>query len=177
MSSILYQADELTIDPFLYEHGYKEGCSPFQCNGTCCSFGVYCDVEEHKKIVANAERIKNYLDETQPHDVATWFEKEFVDDADFPSGKCIGTEVYNNKCVFLNKEGKCSLQLADISEGKFQWDLKPFYCIAFPLAVINKQIEWDDMIDGQLPCCTAHKDFSTPIADACKLEMDFILGK
>ncbi|MBS4027122.1 MAG: DUF3109 family protein [Ignavibacteriales bacterium] len=177
MSRINFVENELTIDPFLFSHGYKNGDSPLQCDGKCCSYGVYVDVEEHKKILANTDSIKKYFDETQTTDVSKWFEQEFIEDKDFPSGKCIGTEVFNDKCVFLNKSGKCTLQQMSIAEGKHPWDLKPYYCITYPLAVIDKKIEWDDMLDGERPCCTARENFNTSCAQACGLEMNFILGK
>ena len=177
MSRFNYSENELQVDPFLFSHGYKNGDSPLQCDGMCCSFGVYVDTDEYQNILANADSIKKYFDETQTTDVSLWFEKEFIADSDFPSGKCIGTEVFNDKCVFLNKNKKCTLQQMSIAEGKHPWEFKPYFCITYPLAVINKKVEWDNMLDGERICCTAQQNFKTSCAQACELEMDFILGK
>jgi len=58
MSRFNYLENELHIDPFLFSHGYKNGDSPLQCDGMCCSFGVYVDTDEYKKILANADSLK-----------------------------------------------------------------------------------------------------------------------
>ncbi len=72
-----------------------------------------------------------------------WFEKPQKDE-DFESGIAVGTEVYNGKCVFLDKNGLCTLQkMADV-EGEHKWKYKPIYCILFPLVVWEETFTIDD---------------------------------
>ncbi len=100
------------IDPVLFEKGFSKGCGPLACESICCSTGVFADLKEKKLILSHKETVKKYMDETQTTDDSQWFDSEVCDDNDYPSGKKVGTEVFNDKCVFLNKSGMCSLQLA-----------------------------------------------------------------
>ncbi|MCK7528343.1 MAG: hypothetical protein MZV64_67625 [Ignavibacteriales bacterium] len=49
------------------------------------------------------------MDETQSKDIDEWFE-EPEEDEDFESGVAVGTEIINDKCTFLDKNGLCTLQ-------------------------------------------------------------------
>jgi len=108
----IVQVKNYKIDTLVFTAGFVPFCNVPVCRATCCYWGVYVDVKEREKILEYKDLILKYMDETQPHDVELWFEKEEWDDADFPSGKCVGTNVYNGKCVFLTKEGYCVLQIA-----------------------------------------------------------------
>jgi hypothetical protein len=134
------------------------------------------DLGEKKRILSHREIIKKYLDETQLKDDTRWFDPEVVEDSDFPSGKAVGTEVVNDKCVFLNKSGRCSLQIAGTEEKLGRWALKPFYCIAFPITVEDGVVTFDDFLDERSACCTSVNDHETPIVSACKEELEFVLG-
>ncbi len=176
MEKIKFNIQNIEIDKSLYKKGFIGENSPLQCDGACCKYGVYVDINEKEKILAHSKLIKKYFDETQNLDSSKWFEEKEVEDTDFPSKKCVGTEVFNDKCVFLNKNGKCVLQQTAIAEKMHPWELKPFYCIAFPLTVVDKKIEWDDMLQGEKMCCSAFENFSTNCVTSCKIELDYILG-
>lgn len=164
------------IDPVLFERGFADGCGPFACESICCSAGVYVDLEEKERILSHREIIKKYLDDTQVKDHARWFDAEVVDDSDFPSGKAVGTEVVDDRCVFLNKYGRCSLQIAGSEEKLGRWALKPFYCVAFPITIDAGVVTFDDFLDEKSACCTSVNNHDTPIVCACKEELEFVLG-
>lgn len=164
------------IDPILFRKGFPAGCGPFACESTCCSAGVYVDLAEKERILSNKETIRKYLDETQSSDHTRWFDAEIVDDPDFPSGKAVGTEVVGGKCVFLNKSGRCSLQIAGMEEKIGRWALKPFYCIAFPITVEDGIVTFDDYLDEKRQCCSALDKSETPLFEACRDELEFVLG-
>jgi Protein of unknown function (DUF3109) len=164
------------VDPILFERSIATGCGPFACESTCCSSGVYADLAEKERILAHRDIIKKYLDETQTNDDTRWFDSEVVHDSDFPSGKAVGTEVFNGKCVFLNKHGRCSLQIAGSEEKLGRWALKPFYCVAFPITVDDGVVTFDDFLDEKPTCCSFVDGHETSIVTACKEELEFVLG-
>ena len=164
------------IDPVLFQKGFYKGCGPFACESTCCAIGVYADVKERELILSHKEMIKKYMDETQTLDDSRWFEADTSEDSDYPSGLTVGTEVFNNKCVFLNKKGMCSLQVAGTQEGMGRWSLKPFFCVAFPISVEEGVVTFDDMLQEKTKCCSFVENHNETLVDSCKEELQFVLG-
>ena len=119
----------IKIDPLIFT--FKFNC---RCSGECCYYGVYVDIKEQKKILNLENKLLPLFDESQTKDINKWFEKPETDE-DFESGIAIGTELHNNKCVFLDKDGLCSLQKLALKEGENKWKYKPLYCILFPLTI------------------------------------------
>ena len=165
-----------TISPELLDKGFPAGGGPCRCSSECCSGGVCADVGERDRILALKETIKKYMDETQNTDTTTWFETEESVDEDFRSGRCVGTAVFNDKCVFLNAVGQCSLQLAAVAEGKHKWDLKPLYCVLYPVEVAGGVVSFDPMLQGDEACCSVTEQFDVPLFVACREELEFLLG-
>lgn len=165
------------IDPILFEKGFSKGCGPLACESTCCSVGVFADLEEKELILSHKEAVKKFMDETQTTDDSLWFDSDVLDDSDYPSGKAIGTEVFNDKCVFLNKSGMCSLQIAAASEGIGRWGLKPFYCTAFPITVEEGVLTFDDFQQGKTHCCSSIDTKVTTLVESCRDELERILGR
>ncbi len=164
------------IDPVLFEKGFSKGCGPLACESICCSTGVFADLKEKEIILSHKETVKKYMDETQTTDDSRWVDSEVCDDNDYPSGKKVGTEVFNDKCVFLNKSGMCSLQITGASEGIGRWALKPFYCIAFPITVDEGVLTFDDFQQGKTQCCSSIDAKETTLVESCRDELELILG-
>lgn len=163
--------------PELFTQGYPEQGGPCRCTSDCCSSGVYVDVKERDNILDQKAAIKLQMDETQSTDDTLWFEHEVSEDADFASGRCVGTSVINDKCAFLNARGYCSVQLAAVAEGLDRWAWKPLYCILYPIEISNRVVGFDPMLQNEKPCCTIHNRFEVPLFRACKDELVFILGE
>jgi hypothetical protein len=158
-----------------------EGRGPLavdECAGHCCRHGVYASLPERDRILENADRIQALMDDSQTTDVAEWFEDSIEEDDDYPGGVCIGTAVYNDKCVFLDSGGLCVLQKLEpelpLPEGE---TLKPFYCYLFPLTTWHSRVEFDDLCDGVRPCCTLAADGPTKAVDAFAFELKKVLGE
>ncbi|MBI5471503.1 MAG: DUF3109 family protein [Ignavibacteriae bacterium] len=160
-----------------FEKGYTEGNSPCQCSTNCCKGGVWTDLNEHHLIMAKKDLIKQHMDETQSTDESRWFEAEPQDDPDFSSGKAMGTEIINDKCAFLDKFGRCSIQLAAVANGLHKWEWKPLYCVLFPVEVSNGIVGFDPMLQGEEECCSISSEFATPLFRACKEELTYLLGE
>jgi len=165
------------ISPELYEKGYSGGRGPCACTSVCCQHGVYADVKERDRILDHRETIKKYMDETQTRDESLWFEQQEEEDSDFASGRRVGTEVVNGKCVFLDRLGRCSIQVATTEEGMHKWAIKPTFCILFPLEISDGVIGFDDLLDEEQSCCSISGAFDVPLFVACKDELTHILGE
>ncbi len=161
----------------LFEKGYAAGNGPGICTAQCCTSGVWVDVREHAAILERKDLIKQYMDETQTLDEGRWFEGHIENDPDFPSGQCIGTAVVNDKCAFLDRFGRCSIQRAAVAAGEHKWAWKPMFCVLFPIVIENGVVGFDPMLQGEQPCCSIVSTFDVPLFAACKEELIYLLGK
>jgi hypothetical protein len=167
----------IKISPELFNTGYPCGVGPWVCPMTCCARGAYVDLGERDRILEHADEIRKHMDETQSLDSSTWFEKDELNDHDFVSGKCVGTNVLNGKCTLADKHGRCTAQLASVALGRHKWDLKPIYCVMFPVETIDNVLKFNPRHQNERPCCTALPEFETPLFEACREEIVHVLGE
>ena len=163
----------IRIDPIIFT--FEFSC---KCTGECCNYGVYTDESEQQKIFTLKEKLFPLFDESQPKDEAAWFE-EPEKDKDFESGVAVGTQIYNHKCVFLDKSGLCSLQKLALLEGEHKWKYKPLYCILFPLTIYQGALTIDDEHIERLRSCNKYKPENglTTIFEACREELKYFFGE
>lgn len=171
MSSKELYINGIKIDPNIFT--FKFGC---RCNGECCHYGVYTDLKEHENILAIKDKIIPLMDETQSKNISDWFEPAEEDD-DFESGVAVGTEIVNEKCAFLDKNGLCVLQRLALEEGEHKWKYKPIYCVLFPLTIYQNTLTIDDEHIDRLSYCNKFPISDSSIFDACKEELEFFFGK
>lgn len=164
------------IDPLIFTQKFVKHCDIHICSGECCYYGVYTDLKEHENIMSIKERIIRSMDETQPKDPDVWFEEQEEDD-DFPSGIAVGTEVHNGKCVFLDKQGFCTLQKIAMEEGEFKWKYKPIYCILFPLVIFEGALTVDDEHLARMHYCSVASNQVSTVFDCCRNELLYLLGE
>lgn len=169
--------NNIKIDPIIFELGFQKDSSPVKCTGMCCRSGVYVSLQEKSLILENKNLIKKYMDNTQTKNDSLWFENNLIKDEDFPEGLCDSTNIYNDKCVFLNAENKCSLQIAAIDNGFKKYEFKPFFCVTFPVVISENTLTYDDFLLDYAPCCTARKTENPNFIDLCEEELLHILGK
>lgn len=163
------------IDPLIFTHKFVKRCDICICSGECCYYGVYTEFNEYEKIMAVKDRIIKSMDDSQTTDTSVWFE-EPVEDDDFESGIAVGTEVHNGKCVFLDKQGFCTLQKIAMEDGENKWKYKPLYCILFPLVIDNGVLTVDDDHLGRMHYCNKAENQSATVFDTCKEELRHLLG-
>jgi Protein of unknown function (DUF3109) len=168
---------ELFVDPEILIQRFSSNTSMCNCNGTCCAEGVLLDVQEKNLILAHADKIKKYLEPQQEKDTVKWFDNNIENDTDFPSGKCDGTAVHDNKCVFLCSKGLCALQKTAIAEGMHKFALKPFYCVAFPITIDEHVLTtYEPEFTNRRQCCSVVSDGPLNVLDVCREEFEYILG-
>lgn len=161
------------IDPRIFTQKFVKACDACICSGECCYYGVYTDKSDYEKIIGVKETIIKYLDDSQTKDATKWFEIPQIDN-DFPSGIAVGTEVHNGKCVFLDKQGFCTLQKMAIAEGEFKWKYKPLYCILFPLVIFEGVLTIDDEHIADMHYCNKFENQLSTIFDHSRHELQFL---
>ncbi len=161
----------------LFEKGFPEGTGPCHCKAECCEGGVYADVRERDAILAHKEIIKEAMDDSQSRDDGQWFEEREHDDADFRSGRCVGTREIGDKCAFLDAKGRCSIQVACTANGMHKWALKPLFCILYPVSIEDRVIGFDEMLQGEQSCCSIDHRFDVPFFEGCREELVHLLGE
>jgi hypothetical protein len=168
---------DLTVNDSILETRYAPGSSPGHCDGTCCRSGVKVDVAHRDLILAHAELVRRAMDPGQECDVARWFEERETPDADFPSGRCVGTQVHGDGCVFLDAARRCVLQTATIDAARPGFDLKPFFCSAFPVTIAAGALWIDEMcLDAPARCCRPTPRGARGVLDVCTAELAHVLG-
>jgi Fe-S-cluster containining protein len=170
------QIKGLWIDPLVFTQKFVKACDICHCSGECCYYGVYTDKKEHDKILEIKDRIIEFMDDSQTKDVDKWFEAPEKDD-DFESGIAYGTEVHNGKCVFLDKQGFCTIQKVAVESQEFKWKYKPLYCILFPLVIYNGALTVDDEHLARMHYCSKLENQVSTVFDACKNELIYLLGE
>lgn len=165
-----------TMSGELFSKGFPAGGGPCTCSSVCCEGGVYVDLRERDAIMAHKEMIAAEMDETQVKDAAAWFDTEEEEDADFPSGRSVGTQVINDKCAFLDRAGRCAIQLAAVHAGMHKWALKPLFCVLYPIEITNHVVSFDDMLQEVQSCCTVDARFDVPIFEGCSEELVHLVG-
>lgn len=168
--------NDIFIDPIIFTQRFVKACDICTCSGECCYYGVYTDKSDYEKILSVKEKVIKYMDESQTKNIEKWFE-EPEQDNDFPSGIAIGTEVYNGKCVFLDKQGFCTLQKMAIAEREFKWKYKPLYCILFPLVIFEGVLTVDDEHLASMHYCSKSKNQVSTVFECCKEELRYLLGE
>ncbi len=164
------------IDPIIFTHKFVRSCDVCVCSGECCYYGVYTDKYEYDKIIELKDEIIEIMDDSQTKDVNKWFEPP-EEDEDFESGIAVGTELYNGKCVFLDKQGFCSLQKLAMNKGEDKWKYKPLYCILFPLVIYEDTITLDDEHLARMHYCNKAENQSSTLFETCREELKFLLGE
>ena len=139
------------VDRKLLEARPVQRCQTAECQSWCCTGGVWVDLWEKEKVLANAELIKPHLPPDR-RDESLWFDGEQDDHLDFPSGRGEGTSVVEDPthragqtCLFLRPEDRyCALQVASLANGQHPWSLKPLYCALHPLTMEDSFVQLDD---------------------------------
>jgi Fe-S-cluster containining protein len=183
-----FTIDGLQVDESIFSHGFVQYCDISKCGGGCCHSGVYLDTNEYKRILEHKQEIARVMDDSQDTDPATWFDNEWIDDPDFPSGRATGTSVHDRDggisgftegCVFLDRRHFCSVQVAAAENGLHRWAWKPKYCILFPITVVEGMITYDDSHSDDLNHCGPQgtANYVHSVFEAMQEEIGYCFGE
>jgi hypothetical protein len=166
---------ELRIAPTLLEARFGSGCQTRRCEGVCCRGGVWLDPGERDAILAHADLVREAMDPGQPRDTRRWFSRRVIRDPDFPSGRAVHTRKRKGRCVFLNGGGRCVLQKASAARGAPK--LKPFFCTAYPVTIVDGVLTLDDEDYRTEPaCCGSSPAGRLTVFQTCDMELRHVLG-
>ncbi|MCX7832962.1 MAG: DUF3109 family protein [Ignavibacteria bacterium] len=178
-----YNIENLKIDEIIFTQGFVPSCNIKICKGECCNLGVYLDLEFRDKILNYSDVIIKVMNDAQVKDVKLWFDGEIIEDTDFTSGLAIGTNLYKTpkgyeQCVFKDLNNFCSLQIAAEEIGLHKWDLKPTFCILYPLTIDHSVLTYDDDHSSTLSYCgkTKFENFTQTVYNALKEEISYVFG-
>lgn len=167
----------LEVSPNLLTARFGRGCATSRCDATCCAHGVLVDLQQQAQILAHADVVRGLMDDPgQNADPSQWFEDEVIADADFPSGYAASTRIKDNRCSFLNRTGRCVLQMATGALGGGGIDLKPFFCTLFPVTIEHGVLMLDPNLRGPATCCGECPDGELTVLDVCSSELYHALG-
>jgi hypothetical protein len=125
-------------------------CDINDCKGMCCYDGVYVNEEEERVLTQLAHEKSEFFESVgaavpkQPIVAANWpgidkVRKTAVVPRDFRTAvPTFPPHFEQTACVFLTDEGRCSLQLLAVSEGKHRWYYKPLVCAVHPIRISVK---------------------------------------
>jgi Fe-S-cluster containining protein len=160
----------LKVGDDVFNTRYEKGCSMYNCRGRCCADGVDLDIIERDRILEHAHLIQPHMDKTQDRNPQNWFQKPV-------RGMRATTVLRENGCVFLNKDGSCMVHIADSHVPKGFGYLKPFFCRAFPVCILNGTLCVDDeQCPDEHKCCGPVKNGPLTILDICAFELEYMLG-
>jgi Fe-S-cluster containining protein len=169
----LTHIDNLHVGEELLTSRFAASSSMMACSARCCREGVLVDIAHRDRILAEAPMIVEYMEPTQQRDPSRWFHDEDEVDTDFPSGRAVNTNSHNGACVFLDSMRRCALQRAEERSPH----LKPFFCRAFPIAIVSGRVTLDvEWCPGETQCCSPVAGGDRPALEVCHDELAHLLG-
>lgn len=165
---------QLVVGEELFTSRFAASSDMSRCSAKCCREGVLVDITHRERILAEAALILEYMEPTQQRDPSHWFHEEEDVDLDFPSGRAVNTNAFDGRCVFLDSEKRCVLQRAEErSPG-----LKPFFCRAFPIAIVNGRLTLDaTWCPSETQCCGPVARGERSTLDMCEYELAHVVGR
>jgi Fe-S-cluster containining protein len=174
----------IRIDASVLRTARIQRCALVECQAACCTGGVWLDAEHMPRILEYREAVRRFLPPDR-HDETKWF-SEPEDDADFPSGRCTGTNVVDDPqrpgqtcCVFLRHDRRCALQVTSNALDLGWPALKPFYCALYPLYLEGDELSVDDEtpLDFVGGGCQQPAPDMRPVYQIYREEATLILGE
>ena len=174
------------MNPRMFDSEPIKRCCLEECIGACCVFGVWIDPREVDDILAHAALIKPYMAEGT-RDPGGWFVPVEDKDERSPSGKVLHTAVEpapwhygETACIFCQRDGKCSLQMAAMANNLHPWRFKPYYCILHPLDLDEQGRITLDTLEAVLTekgSCLQAADKNIPLIETFSPELEYLLGE
>ncbi len=105
-----------------------------ECVRECCNEGVWLSLYDARRIMAHADEIQPYL--IKPLNLKQW---------DLSAPACIETPLIDEgtshqQCWFLTRERRCAIHSMALDKGIPLQDIKPYFCLMFPLTLIDIDI-------------------------------------
>ena len=130
------QLREAAVDHDAFETPLRP-CDLSRCRATCCHDGAVLSPEEADQIQhlldSQPKQFPNLAPDTALRKLSTTL-KTATRAADLHEGAAdFPSHFARTRCVFLNEEHKCTLQLHSVAEGHHPWYYKPISCWMHPV--------------------------------------------
>jgi Fe-S-cluster containining protein len=163
-----------SIDTRLFTETFFSACLACDfCHDSCCQHGATVEVPLREALLAR----KDDLEPLVGRPASEWFDGKFHEDYEYPGGRYTRTRVFDNRCVFLNRNGRgCLLHRYALENDLPVHELKPLACSLFPVwwmhgvLVVPTEIEEGDLVclgEGE----TLYRSARTHLLEDYGLEM------
>jgi hypothetical protein len=139
------------VDKGIFSLRYFRHCMDCTfCHDACCQHGVDIDLGNVARLKSVHGRLQAMVG-VPPED---WFTQNIIEDAEFPSGAHVRTQVRGGACVFHDANGRgCLIHRFCLEEGLDYHTLKPMVSILFPLTFEQGVLAASsEVLDGTLIC-------------------------
>lgn len=163
----------MQVDPYIFRAKFPEQCRLDLCRSRCCRFGVWIDLKEKEEILARRDLFAHLL-RPEVKDPETWF-GAVEPDPDCPTGLSVETMDIAGACAFFHPDHGCVLQKGASEAGLHEWDLKPRFCILFPLVVSEGTLTIDE--DMKSLWCMKKNNRTQPVVRSVRKEVRYLFGQ
>lgn len=141
-----------SVDTEIFTRTYFMHCMQCTfCNDQCCSFGADIDMINVDRIMKHKEDLEEFTGVKSKH----WFylnKRKW--DHEYPGNEYTRISKRNNSCVFLNPKGRgCMLHSYAIEKGIDYRELKPFFCVVFPVTYYEGTLVVPDEVNEKTLAC------------------------
>jgi Fe-S-cluster containining protein len=139
------------VDPRIWTESFFTACmSCTFCHDSCCQYGARVDMRWIERTMSRADALEAALGIPRGDWLQDWIEP----DNDYAGGHFKRTQVVDDKCIFLNRQGRgCLLHKFALDNGLDVRDVKPMVCNTFPVlweeGVLNPALE---VLERELVC-------------------------
>jgi hypothetical protein len=120
------------------------------CRDSCCRHGVDVDLENAARLKALPQAFHDRIGVPD----SAWFTDTITQDAEFPGGRHVRTQVRRGACVFLNRAARgCHIHAYALEAGMDYHDVKPLVSTLFPATFEQGVLAPSaEVADGSLVC-------------------------
>ncbi len=160
------------FSPELFQKTRLVNRCKIDCAEACCNEGCFLTIHDARRILARRDEIQPYL--IEPLDFDSW-------DLSRPANiatpvRAEGTS--EQQCWFLNQDKCCVLHALAIEKGIPVPSIKPYFCLMFPLTLIDIDINVNEIaIDNKAySTCLTEGDHESYLYQQFETELRHYVG-
>lgn len=159
------------VDSDIFTLRYFERCMQCTyCHDGCCQYGCDVNLAERDAILAVKDELEPFLGVPS----AQWFKPEVFEDADYPTGRYVRSNVRNGGCVFLSPAGRgCGIHAFALKTGRDYHPMKPMVCWLFPVTWDKGVLRPNSDVKDDLVCAGAGR----PLYQGARSELRVVFGQ
>lgn len=158
------------VDTAIFTLRYFERCMQCTyCNDGCCQYGCDVNLGERDAILAVKDELETFLGVPS----AEWFKPEVFEDADYPTGRYVRSNVKRGGCVFLSPTGRgCGIHAFALATKRDYHPMKPMVCWLFPVTWDKGVLRPNSDVTDDLVCAGTGRS----LYDGARSELAVVFG-